>query len=255
MTGPGLARFALADGVATVTLDRPARHNALVPALLGDLLGALERAAAAGPRVLVLAAAGRSFSTGGDVAAFAALPRGARRDYAGELVGDLNAAILVLATFPAPVVVRVQGPVTGGSVGLALAGDILVMAETAFVQSYHVAVGFAPDGGWTHLVPERIGRTRAAVALLGNRRIGAAEAVAIGLATECVAETALDEAVARWCAPLKEMVAPALQAARRLTRDATVLARALDEERAAFLELIETDAAEAGMARFLEGKR
>lgn len=250
-----LARLRIAEGVATVTLDRAGRHNALVPELIADVATALDAARLARPTVLVLAAAGKSFSTGGDVAAFAALPRGPRRDYASRLVSGLNDVILKLATFPAPVIARVQGAVTGGSVGLALAADIVILGAAAFVQSYHVAVGFAPDGGWTCLVPERIGRTRAAAALIGNRRIGAAEAAAIGLATECVADGDLDEAVARWCGVLAAMSPPALGAARRLTRDATALAAALDTERAAFLDLIETDAAEAGMTRFLEGKR
>lgn len=243
------------DGVATLTLDRPERHNALVPTLLADLLTALAAAKAARPRVLVLQAAGRSFSTGGDVAAFAVLPRGERRPYAAGLVGALNEAILALATFPAPVIARVHGPVTGGSVGLALAADIIVMAERAFVQSYHVAVGFAPDGGWTHLVPARVGRTRATAALLGNQRIAGADAAAIGLATACVADADLDGAVADWTKTLLTMSPPALHAVRTMLTDADGLAAALDKERAAFLDLIETDAAEAGMARFLQGGR
>lgn len=243
------------DGVATLTLDRPGRHNALIPELLAELLTALAEAKTAAPRLLILQAAGRSFSTGGDVAAFAALPRGERRAYAAGLVGALNEAILALAMFPAPVIAQVHGPVTGGSVGLVLAADIILMAERAFVQSYHLAVGFAPDGGWTHLVPARIGRTRATAALLGNQRIAGPEAAAIGLATECVADDALDGAVTRWTETLLAMSPPALRAARRLLTDADGLAAALDSERAAFLDLIETDAAEAGMARLLQGGR
>lgn len=250
-----LVRLACADGIATLTLNRAARHNALVPDLLDDLLTGLDAALSAGPRVLVLAAAGRSFSTGGDVAAFAALPRGARRRYAADLVGALNAAILALAAFPAPVIARVQGPITGGAVGLMLAGDIVLMARSAFVQSYHVAVGFAPDGGWTHLVPQRIGLTRASAAILGNERIDAQTAVTIGLASECVPDEELDDAVARWCGILAGMSSPALAAARRRLRDVEALAAALELERAAFLDLIETEAAEAGMARFLGGRR
>jgi 2-(1,2-epoxy-1,2-dihydrophenyl)acetyl-CoA isomerase len=245
--------LAVVDGVARLMLERPRRHNALVPELLAGLEAALAAAAAARPEVLVLAAAGRSFSTGGDVAAFAARPRGARRAYADGLVGALNRAILALVDFPAPVVARVHGPVTGGSVGLIAAADAAILADTAFVQSYHLPVGFAPDGGWTALVPARIGAGRARAALVGNLRLGAAEAVAAGLGAECVAGDDLDAAVGRWVARFRRAAPGAVAAARRLLIDRAALAAALEAERAAFLDLIETDAAEAGMARFLNG--
>lgn len=243
-----------ADGVAMLTLNRPSRHNALVPELVEALVDALGRLGRTPPDALVLRAAGPSFSTGGDVAGFAALPRGERRVYADRLVGGLNRAILALVDLPCPVIVRLHGPVTGGSCGLVLAADLVAIAPRAFLQPYHADVGFAPDGGWTALMPERIGTARAGAVQLLNRRIGAEEALSLGLATAVAAEDALDGIVAGWLATLKEKVGASLAATKALLMPPArrqALADGLERERARFLALVETHATEAGMARFL----
>ena len=249
-----LVRLAVADRVARVTLNRPERHNALVPELLDALDAALADCAGRDLAALVLAAEGRSFSTGGDVAAFASRPRGERRSYAGALIGTLNRVILRLLDLPCPVVAAVQGPVTGGSCGLVFAADLVAMAPRAFVQPYYVDVGFAPDGGWTALLPERIGPARAAAVQLLNRRIGPDEAVALGLASTAIAEDELGATVDAWLARLRGKVGPSLAATRALLMGPerrAAIADGLARERDHFLALIETDATEAGMARFL----
>lgn len=249
-----LVLTAIADRVATVTLNRPERHNALVPELLGALNAALDRLAGADLVALVLAGAGRSFSTGGDVAAFAALPRGQRRSYANGLVGALNAAILKLVDLPCPVVCRLHGPATGGSCGLVFACDLVAMSPRAFLQSYYVDVGFAPDGGWTALLPERIGASRAAAIQLLNRRVGAEEALGLGLAQAVEAEDRLDAVIGGWLDQLGAKVPASLRATRALLltpERRQALAAGLERERERFLALIETDETEAGMARFL----
>jgi 2-(1,2-epoxy-1,2-dihydrophenyl)acetyl-CoA isomerase len=150
------------DGpVARLTLNRPARHNSLVPALTDSLNAELLRVAETpAVRILVLQAAGASFSTGGDVAGFYAQPRDRRRAYAEMLVGGLNAAILQLLNLPFPVISRVHGPVTGGSLGFLLASDLVAITPEAFIQPYYTQVGFSPDGGWTAMLPDRIGIAR-----------------------------------------------------------------------------------------------
>lgn len=249
-----LVRLAFEDRVARVTLNRPERHNALVPELLAELDAALADCAGRDLAALVLSAEGRSFSTGGDVGAFAAQPRGARRRYAEALVGALNTVILRLLDLTCPVVVALNGPVTGGSCGLVFAADLVAMAPRAFLQPYYVDVGFAPDGGWTALLPERIGPARAAAIQLLNRRIGPDEAVALGLASTAVAEDELGAAVDAWLATLRGKVPASLAATRALLMGPerrAAIADGLARERDHFLSLIETDATEAGMARFL----
>ena len=150
------------DGeLARITLNRPQRHNALVPELLDGLRAALARCREDRPAALILDAEGRSFSTGGDVGGFYDTPRAERHDYASRVVGTLNAVILDLLSLPLPTVAAVHGMVTGGSVGLVLACDIVVAGPRASFAPWYTRVGYSPDGGWTALMPERIGRARA----------------------------------------------------------------------------------------------
>ena len=172
-----LVRMEAYRGAVRLVLDRPTRHNSLVPSLLADFHSALVAAIAARPIAIVLTGAGRSFSTGGDLGGFqaeAADPVGLAA-YADELVGALNDAILGLLACPVPIIAAVNGPVTGGSLGMVLAADLVAMADDAFIQPYYAEVGFAPDGGWTALLPERIGAARAAAILMlepAARRVG-----------------------------------------------------------------------------------
>ncbi|HLT77350.1 MAG TPA: enoyl-CoA hydratase/isomerase family protein [Ferrovibrio sp.] len=244
------------DGaVARLTLNRPERHNSLVPELIASLLDNLRKVASReGLRALILQAAGRSFSTGGDVEGFHATPREKRRAYADTLVGGLNEAIIALLDLPVPVIGRVQGPVTGGSLGLMLACDLVAMAPQAFIQPYYVQVGFSPDGGWTALLPDRIGAAKAREIQLLNRRIMAAEAVQLGLATSLVEPESLDATIDSWLTALTGNRPAATAHTKRLLcppeRRAAVVA-ALDAEKQMFLTLIDGAEAEAGMAQFL----
>jgi len=252
-----LVSLTLDDGTAAITLDRPERHNALVPALLDDLLAAIEAARSADIFALTLTGRGRSFSTGGDIAGFLAAQTETAgiAAYAGPLVGKLNDAILALAAFPAPVIAAVNGPVTGGSTGLVLAADIVLMAEDAFLQPYYVDVGFAPDGGWTALLPERIGTARAARIQMLNERIGAETALDLGLADRVVASDRLPDAIAETLETLRAKEPTSLRATRGLIWNAhrrEALRRDLEAERQAFLDLIGRDCVAERMRAFLD---
>jgi 2-(1,2-epoxy-1,2-dihydrophenyl)acetyl-CoA isomerase len=255
MTMPDpLVRLEVTDGVARVTLNRPQRHNSLVPELVAQLNAVLAEVRKRDLVALVLAGAGKSFSTGGDVAAFYATPRGKRRGYAEALVGGLNAAILALVDMPMPVIARVHGPVTGGALGLVLAADLAAIATSAFIAPYYVEVGFAPDGGWTAMLPERIGTARARAVQLLNRHISAEEAAALGIATEAVSAERIDSVIDGWIAALRTKAGSSIRATRELLMPPdrrTEIAASLDRELARFLDEIESDTAEAGMAKFL----
>lgn len=253
MTTSPLVLLDVTDRVARLTLNRPARHNSLVPELLDDFHAALDRVDRENLVAVVLDANGRSFSTGGDLRGFLDAPRHARRAYADALVGALNRAILRLIALPCPLIVRLHGPVTGGSCGFVFAADLVAIAPPAFLASYYADIGFAPDGGWTALLPERIGTARAASILMLNRRITAEEAVALGLATSLVPVERLDDCIADWIAILRAKARGSLAAIRTLLmppdRVATVRA-GLERERARFLELIDRPEIEAGIAGF-----
>ncbi|WP_209424867.1 enoyl-CoA hydratase/isomerase family protein [Pararhodobacter sp. SW119] len=236
------------DGVAVLTLNRPDRSNALTDDLLDALHTALDRLN--DPRALVLRGAGRHFSTGGDVARFAAeVAAGTGRAYADHVVGGLNRAILRLAALPCPVIAQVKGALTGGALGLVLAADLVAMDRTAFIQPYYVRVGFAPDGGWTAMLPARIGAARARAIQLLNTRLSAAEALQLNLAQSVSDDPGA--VVDTWLAQLEGKDAGAMAATKRLLAPADLEA-GLEAERRAFLARIETPEVRAGMQRFLD---
>ncbi|MGD2176725.1 MAG: enoyl-CoA hydratase/isomerase family protein, partial [Anaerolineae bacterium] len=175
-----------AGPVAVLTLNRAERHNSLVPPLLAELLAALEVVRSEPDvRAAVLQANGRSFSTGGDVGGFHAHmdDLGDCVDpaaYASKIVSLLNRVILALVELPVPVVAAVHGIVTGGSLGLVLGCDVVLVAPEAGFTPYYRVVGFSPDGGWTAMLPAIIGPKPAAEVLLRNLTIAAEQAVAWG---------------------------------------------------------------------------
>jgi enoyl-CoA hydratase/carnithine racemase len=249
-----LVRVASEGPVGTLTLARAERHNSLVPDLLEAFLAGF-RSLDTHPavRCIVLAAEGTTFSTGGDITAIReAADRGG---YASRLVGLLNEVILEVSYAATPVVAAVHGMVTGGSLGFLLASDVVVLSSRATIRPWYAAVGFAPDGGWTAILPSLIGRQRAAAILLTDAAVAADEALAWGLAHRLAAAPAvLDETreIATRIASGKER---ALAAARRLLRGPREdMAAALEAERNAFVQVVVSEEATAGMDAFLAGR-
>lgn len=242
-----------ADGVACLTLDRPAMQNALVPELLDDLLAQLRGLAADDAcRVVVLQARGEAFSIGGDMRRFRRERAGDLAAYASGLVGRLNEAILALIDLPQPVVAAVHGLVTGGSLGLVLAADQIVLAEDAVFKSHYVSAGFAPDGGWTALLPRLIGRQRTAAALLQNRTLQAADALAWGLVGELAPAAEVQARAAFLAGRIAGRPQGTVRAAKRLLwRERDAIAADLEAERRAFVGLVAGPEATAGVEDFL----
>lgn len=247
-----LVETAVVDGLAEITLNRPERHNALVPELLDALSEALGGVAEHSPRAVILAARGPSFSTGGDVGAFHATPRAQRTAYARRVVGGLNRVILELLRLPVPTIAAVHGTVTGGSLGLVLASDLVVAGPQASFAPWYTRVGFSPDGGWTALLPERVGRACALELQLCNRRLDADEARAWGLVNRLAADGAVPAAARGQAAELETRWPGSVCRTLALTRpDPAVVERRLQAEEDAFIEQIVSDEAEQGMAAFL----
>lgn len=242
------------DRVVTITLNRPERHNSLVPSLLDQLTGAFAALDSRdGDRVGVLRANGRSFSTGGDLAAIAAA--GDRRaEYADRLVGALNAAIVAIADCRKPVIVAVDGAVTGGALGLVLAADLVVVTPAASFAPWYARVGLSPDGGWTALLPRVVGLRRAREILLLEQTIDARAAHATGIAQALVQRDELDTQIAAWTARLLGNDGASLTATKRLLDDADWRA-GLEREREQFVATVTTPQAIRGVADFVAGNR
>jgi enoyl-CoA hydratase/carnithine racemase len=239
--------------IATLTLNRPERHNSLVPQLLRELLDAHSLLKSQpGLRAVVLQANGRSFSTGGDVQAFYD-HRSDIRPNASEVVGLLNQTILGLVALPVPVIAAVHGIVTGGSLGLVLGCDIVLVAPAVTFTPYYTAVGYSPDGGWTAMLPDIVGRKRAAEIQMLNETITAEQAVAWGIANRIVPADRMRESARLLAETLVRLKPGSLARTKQLLwGDKEALAARLEAERRQFVEHIAGTEAMAGMEAFLQ---
>ena len=238
----GLVTLGVAESTTIIRLSRPDRHNALVPELLESLLDTINDERCQEARGMVLAAEGRSFSTGGDLLGFWE-HRHDIAEYANHLVGLLNKVIIALYTHRSPISCAVQGQVTGGSLGLLLAADHVVMQQGVRITPWYTEVGFSPDGGWNALLPHIIGRQQSQRWLSRNETVSAETCAEMGIAHEVVADDALAAALA-W--------SKSINATRALTStDAALLSLDLEAERVAFVTQVQTPEAMDGIAKFL----
>jgi len=176
----------IADGVAHITLNRPEAANAIDLTMARELFDAAIRCDAHGDvRAVVLTGAGRAFSAGGDVRAFAAagerLPAVLK-----ELTAHLHGAVSRLARMNAPVIAAVNGVAAGAGMSLACAADIVLAAESARFTMAYTRLGFTPDGSSTFFLARLIGLRRAQELLFTNRMLTASEALAWNLVTRVV---------------------------------------------------------------------
>ncbi len=250
---PPLTLLNLAPPVATLTLNRPARHNSLIPALLEEMLAALETVRARSDiRAVVLQANGRSFSTGGDLQGFVD-HLDDLEDYARTIVGLLNRVILAMIDLPIPIVAAVHGIVTGGSLGLALAADVVLVAPEASFTPYYSVVGFSPDGGWTAMLPQVIGQKRAAETLMRNLTITAEQAVRWGLASRVVPGDRIQAEGRQIAGELATRHPGSLRQTKGLlTLGLGDLPALLEAERTRFVEQIMTKETQQSMIKFLK---
>jgi 2-(1,2-epoxy-1,2-dihydrophenyl)acetyl-CoA isomerase len=240
--------YSLAEGVATITLNRPEVMNALNAAMMNSLRAACEEAAAdTSVRAVVLRGAGPAFLAGGDVAMFhanlARMPALAR-----EGGGELSRTIVALQRAPKPVIASVHGAVAGAGVSLMAAADLAIAAEgTQFTLAYS-RIGASPDGGATYFLPRLLGYRKALEIMLLADAFDAKAALAMGLVNWVTMPEALLAETERLAQRLAQGPTAAYAQSKRLAQDGydRTLAAQLKEE-------IETFARCAGTADFAEG--
>ena len=166
-----------------IELNRPERMNAWDKQLGLDLLAAVELAAGDdGVRAVTITGAGRAFSSGADLrAGFDPRPGDGRPDVGAALRERYHPIITGVRRMPKPVIAAVNGPAVGIGCSLALACDLVVAAESAYLLLAFVNIGLVPDGGSSVFVPARAGAGRAATMALLGERIPAPRASAWGL--------------------------------------------------------------------------
>jgi 2-(1,2-epoxy-1,2-dihydrophenyl)acetyl-CoA isomerase len=170
-------RWTVADGVGTITLNRPDSLNALNAAMRRELAAAVKGAARDDAvRCLVLTGEGRGFCSGADL-------RGGEdeRHFRQVLTAEYNPLITAIRELPKPVVAAVNGVAAGAGVSIALACDLVYASDEArFIQAF-VRIGLIPDSGSTRTLVRALGRHRAAELIFLGEPMAAAEAAAAGL--------------------------------------------------------------------------
>jgi 2-(1,2-epoxy-1,2-dihydrophenyl)acetyl-CoA isomerase len=190
--------FDVQDGVATITLNRPDKYNALTLQMYSDILDALkqcERDKAV--RAVILTGAGKAFSSGADLMEMQAHLSEIQIDE--MLRTGLNRIVSAIRGLEKPVLAAVNGVVAGAGGGIALACDMRIASESAsFVFAAFTSIGLVPDAGSTYLLPQLVGASKALELSLfadGKNRVSAAEALSLGLITRLVpADELMNEA-------------------------------------------------------------
>ncbi|MEO6652593.1 MAG: enoyl-CoA hydratase/isomerase family protein [Ilumatobacteraceae bacterium] len=216
-----------ADGVATLTLNRPDKLNALTPAVFVRLREHLEALADDGSiGCVVLAGAGRSFCAGHDLGAIASATPAPSPRFESETVDALQA-------LPMPTIARIHGHCFTGGLELALACDILICDEAATLGDTHGQWGLVPVWGMSVRLPERVGVSTAKELMFTSRRIDGATAAGLGLVDHCAATGDLDASVAELAAEIVRNSWGTNRIVKALISDHADLTRsaALDHER------------------------
>ncbi len=216
----------ITDGIAVVTLNRPDRLNAIdfemLDALTDTLNGLAENPAA---RSVVLAGAGKTFCAGADIGQMVDRTPAEWQDIVDHYLDPVRA----ISTIDKPVIARCNGDVIGGGLGLAMACDFRIAGESARFCTPFVKLALAGcDMSAGYFLPRLVGLGRATDMMMTGRFVGAEEAGHIGLASQVVADDALDDTVGKLAAKLAAGAPRALAFTKRAIRRS--LERGMEEE-------------------------
>lgn len=204
--------------VATLTLNRPDRLNAFDTELTEELKRHLLLVASdSNIRVVVITGSGRGFSAGADLQARGKSPYS---DTETALNQGYFPSLEIIRTMPKPVICAVNGPAAGVGAALAMAGDLCVMAESAYVMLAFSNISLVPDGGSSYFLVRALGYKRAYQAAIEARKIPASECLEAGMANKVVADGEAVQAAQDWAAELGKRAPLALRHTKALMRGA-----------------------------------
>lgn len=251
-------QLAIADGVATLTLNRPDKLNSFTTQMhaeLADALKAIQRDDAV--RCLLLTGAGRGFCAGQDLSDRAVAPGGETPDLGESLEKRYNPLLKTLKGLEMPVVCAVNGVAAGAGANLALACDIVLAARSAsFIQAF-CKIGLIPDSGGTWSLPRVVGQARATALMMLGDKVSAEQAEAWGMIWKCVDDAALAEEAKGLAARLAAMPTRGLALIKRaLAASSTnTLEQQLDLERDLQRLAGRTADYQEGVAAFMEKRQ
>jgi 2-(1,2-epoxy-1,2-dihydrophenyl)acetyl-CoA isomerase len=245
--------FDITDGIATITLNRPDRLNALTTHMGREMLAALKTCARdEAIRCVVITGAGRGFSAGQDLTELAHVPD-------GWTVGDhlrhgYNRLILAMHALEKPIIAAVNGVAAGAGLGVALAADMRIASDKASFVTAFIGIGLAPDSGVSWHLQRLVGPAQAFELLATGRKVTAEEALAMGLVNQVVPAEALDETVTSLARQFAQAPTRGIGLTKRaLNRAATMsLAEALEYEAQIQDIAIQTEDHREGVQAFLQ---
>jgi 2-(1,2-epoxy-1,2-dihydrophenyl)acetyl-CoA isomerase len=244
------------DNVATITLNRPEAYNALNLQLASELFHAVLAADEGRDiRCIVVTGAGKAFCGGGDVKDFADnLPT------VGVLIKELasyvHGAVSRLCRSPKPVIIGVNGVAAGGGMSLALAGDLVVAAESARFTMAYSKIAATPDGSASYFLPRLIGIRRALELHYTNRSLTAAEALDWGLVNRVILDAEFRSALSGLARELAQGPTLAFGGAKLLFHQSTQesLETQMELEAQAIARSGHTEDFKAGVTAFAQKK-
>ncbi|MGZ6018945.1 MAG: enoyl-CoA hydratase/isomerase family protein [Phenylobacterium sp.] len=250
--------YEVADGVATITLNRPERMNAISGPMLAKLSQDLLKANADPKvRVVILTGAGRAFCVGLDlVDATQGSGIGSASQASSVSVNlDLrNTPPTILFNLDKPTICALNGAAAGYGLDTALGCDIRIMGESSKLAAAFVKRGVVPESGGTWLLPRLVGWSKAAELIFTGRTLSAADSLALGLASEVVPDADLQARARAVAAEIAANAPLAVQSAKRLMRMG--LEETFNDHvhhvYLQFLQLVRTQDFREGMTSFLE---
>jgi 2-(1,2-epoxy-1,2-dihydrophenyl)acetyl-CoA isomerase len=205
-----------AEGITTITLNRPDKLNAFVGHMRRDLAEALEHAGSdRGIKVVIITGAGRAFCSGGDIGFMAELMERRDSDEFSRILGAGRRVITAIRSMTKPVLASINGPAAGAGFNLALACDLRIASSDAtFTQSF-VKVGLHPDWGGTYFLPRLVSANKACEMFFLGESIDAAEALRLNLVNQVVAPEELQAATLQLAERLRAAPPIAVAAAKQ----------------------------------------
>lgn len=248
--------LSFADGpVTTLVLNRPQVLNAFDEATVMRLRERLV-AVARDPlvRAVVLTGAGRAFCAGGDLqAALRASPE-RPGDSFYSLAAVFHQCIVEIRTMGKPVIAALNGPAAGGGFSMALACDLRIMSDVAFLQQAYTSNGLTIDGGGSFMLPRLVGAARALEMAFLDERLGAERALALGLVHRVVPAARLAEEAQALAAQLARRPTEVLGRVKGLINQAfdRPLEAQLEDERRQIAAAADSPEGREGLAAFVE---
>ncbi len=245
-------RYETDEGIATITIDRPAVYNAFTRTTIVELNDALDRAAEDdGVYVVVLTGAGDAFCAGADVTTMPDWSDGSEEEYAGYLWAVQN-VVRRLRRMATPSIAAVGGPAVGAGCDFALACDLRVAGPDGGFREGFVRIGLVPGDGGAWLLPRLIGESKAREYLLTGRDIPAEEAESLGLVVE-VADDPL-AAAHDLAAEIRDLPARAVQRTNQLVDPSQGFEDYCERAIAYQWECVTDDEHKEAVAAFNEGR-